>query len=148
MAFLQFPNKIISRAILSNETTEICQLNDTGILSHIGIYIWTRNIMSGQKLQLEIRDTDGTTVLGESEILTIPEVTNNVTYWIGWIRFKFTKKVNLKNGLRLFLKASDYTYIENVWEINLNLNYLNPTYTTSETAFNNLPADIQVFKYE
>lgn len=148
MAFIQFPNSIVTRAVDTGETIELLSFTDTGALDTVRAYILAENLTGAEIITLELRESNGTTVRATSDPYTLSTALDGSTYWIGWLSFSFPSKPNLGTGLRLFATVSNYTYVEDVDVLNYIKTYLNPTYTTAEGDLRSLPADIQIFKFE
>lgn len=153
MAFNQFSEDIYVKTFDTDEDTYVGKFQvDTDIdLTHVNVKTVISNLaITTEKMQLYVcsRDSDITSILYASNVISLADITNLNDNWIGWVRFDFDQiPLNHNTEYHYAISIRDYTkvgisYVAGVYD------YPVPTYDKGVLPFSDYPIALQIFGYE
>lgn len=156
--FGQWPEPLV--AVICNGTpheifiTSMLSTNGTQQIERMGIMLYKRGLQPTVTLQLKAyRDS---VLIGTSDLWTVAEIenlhaTNGTGNFLGWIRFKFTPRLNLSaiDHTRIVLELGNYSYTESATWIGAILDWPTPMgYNTTPGTASSAPVAIELYGWK
>lgn len=146
MAFTQFYNNVVVDIFESNESLDLGKftLSSGTELKYVRLVIYKHGSMGGSETAtLTITDPDSNVVKATSDAMVISEIEDEGTYWLGWVRFDFSRENLPPDDYRIAISLANYTRNGDTYYIAVVLDQEPKVYTQNGA----LTADLSIWGY-